>query len=777
MSRVAVAVGLALLTACSPGAGDSASGPPPPVVLIFIDTLRADRLPAYGYDGVDTPALDALAADGVVFERAWSHYPLTLPSHASIFSGLLPPEHGVRDNVGYRLAADAPHLARDLSAAGYATGAAVSSFVLRADSGLGDGFDLYDDEVPLRRRTGLGGQQRGGDATLDVALPWLRGAAVEYRDVGRPFFLFLHLYEPHSPYTPPSPFAGRYASPYDGEIAAADAVVGRLIDELRRLEVYESALVILLSDHGEGLGDHGEEEHGVLLYREALQVPLIVKLPNRPTREGEGRLAAGTRVAAPAMLADIYPTVMQVAGGSGAGPRGGPSGGEVGRAFRRRAAGMAGAVGKAGAAPAGRSLLELAREGGEPRSIYAETFYPRLHFGWSALSSLVEGDLHFIGGPRPELFDLAADPAENRNLIADRRRDYAAMRQLSDQLMTPLAPPGAEDAETRRRLTALGYLGGTARPSGPLPDPRDRLPILAELEEGMRLAARDRFAEAARLLSRVTAAEPGMVDAWEALGRAHRGAGEPDRALAAYQRALSLAPEAPQLAIGAAAALLELERPVEAAEHARLAADELPVEAAEVLVRVSLERGDTVSAAALAAAAVEAAPEAPGAHLLVAEADAAAGRLAEALGMVEAASRLAASGADPGAGPASDRGADLDGHILGLERLRGHVLARLGRSTEAVAAFEREIERFPTEPRAYSELALLHALDGRPTAAVATLRRLVATAETPRSYLAASRTLRVLGDPAGAEALRRHGAARFPASRALAGPQDAVAEG
>jgi len=682
------------------------------VVLISIDTLRSDHLPAYGYRPTDgpallTPAIDALAADGTLFERAFSHYPLTLPSHASIFSGLLPPRHGVRDNSGYRLGAGVPHLARDLSAAGYATGGAVSAFVLRGETGLGDGFDLYDDDVPLDPRRGLGGQQRPGADTLDAVLPWLRRAAAGER----PFFLFLHLYEPHSPYAPPPPFAGRYASPYDGEIAAADAVVGRLVGELRRLGVYRRALVILLSDHGEGLGDHGEAEHGVLLYREALQVPLIVKLPDDR--------GAGRRVRAAVPLTDVYPTVADLAGLPG------------------------------GDAAAGRSLADP--DALRPQAIYAETFYPRLHFGWSELASLIDGGLHYVHGPRPQLFDLTADAAERHDVLAARRRDFAALRQRTRALLTPLAPPAAEDADTARRLAALGYLGGAVDRDGPRPDPRARLPVLADLQEGMRLAAADRFAEAADRLAAVTAAEPEMVDAWETLARARRGLGELEPALAAYRRALALSPAAPQLALGTAAVLLDLDRPQEAAAHARLALAQLPAEAHEALARAALAQGDTRAAAEHAAACAEAAPGGVGVLLLAAEVQEAEGDLDGALRAVDEAAAAAADGPP----------------VLDLERLRGHLLARQGHAEAAAAAFEREIAAFPAEPRAYDELALLRALEGRPAAAVATLRRLLAAAETPRSYAAAVRTLRVLGDPGGAEALRRHGLARFPASSAL----------
>ena len=290
---------LAPLLACATEDTASTDGSPP-IVIISIDTLRSDRLPVYGYGEVETPAIDALAQDSILFERAYTHVPLTLPAHASLFTGLLPGEHGVRDNAGYRLDTEGrPYLPRQLSELGYRTGGAVSSFVLRSATGLGRHFDVYDDRI-ISPGSELEAE-RDGASTLDSIRPWVRSASEQ------PFLLFLHLYEPHTPYRPPEPYASRYSSAYDGEIAAADRVVGDLIDELRKLGVYDRAAIVLLSDHGEGLGDHGEQEHGVLLYREVLQIPLLLKLP-RSER-------AGTSIATPVALIDVAPTLLELAGG------------------------------------------------------------------------------------------------------------------------------------------------------------------------------------------------------------------------------------------------------------------------------------------------------------------------------------------------------------------------------------------------------------------------------------------------------------------------------
>ena len=221
-----------------------------PVILISIDTLRADHLPAYGYTKVRTPNIDALAAGGVVFEHAWSHAPQTLPAHTSILSGQLPFETGVRDNIGFTLKPDQWLLQKALAARGWPTGGFVSAFVLRGATGIGSGFDTYDSEMPpTSTERSIGQVQRSGEKTLAIAETW-----VEARDRSKPFFLFFHIYEPHKPYAPPERFAS-YA-PYDGEIAFADEIVGRLFDRLRALDLYDRSTIVLLSDHGEGLGDH-----------------------------------------------------------------------------------------------------------------------------------------------------------------------------------------------------------------------------------------------------------------------------------------------------------------------------------------------------------------------------------------------------------------------------------------------------------------------------------------------------------------------------------------
>lgn len=303
-----------------------------------------------------------------------------------MLTGLLPSEHGVRDNTGYHLAESTPTLAELLKKNGYATAAAVSAYVLRRESGIARGFDSYDDDVEaLGKRSTIGAVQRNGGDTIKAAQSWLDGAGE------KPFFLFVHLYEPHTPYTPPEPFASQYKDQYDGEIAYSDQLVGDFLEDLKRRGIYDKAMIVLLSDHGEGLNDHGEEEHGVFLYREAIQVPLLVKMPKSAH--------AGKSVAAPVQLIDVFPTIL----------------------------GQTATEGSSRNATA-RSLVAALEKDAAPRAIYSETYYPRLHFGWSDLHSLIDGQHHYIRAPQSELYDLAADNAEKNNIIDQNRRVHVRMR-------------------------------------------------------------------------------------------------------------------------------------------------------------------------------------------------------------------------------------------------------------------------------------------------------------------------------------------------------------
>ncbi len=677
----ALLAALPLLAACGRGGGGALRFPGAPVVLISIDTLRSDHLPAYGYRKVETPAIDALARDAVLFERAWSQVPLTLPSHLTILTGQLPGHHGVRDNVGYPFDPDRhPFLPRALKAAGYATGGAVSSFVLRAETGIGRGFDAYDSTMRPDGEARLDTIQRPGMETVEAALAWLAPRA---RAANRsPFFLFLHLYEPHSPYRPPEPFASRYREvPYDGEIATADAAVGRLVSELKRLGVYDRAVVALVSDHGEGLGEHGESQHGIFLYRTTLQVPLLLKLPG-------GRLA-GRRISAPARLVDLAPTLLALAG-------------------VEAPAGLDGA-----------SLLPLvpiqastSAPAAGAREAYAESYYGRLHFGWSELTSLVGGPggrFHYVEAPEPELYDLAADPGETRNVLAAERRTYADLKRDLAPLKTDLAPPAPADAETAAKLASLGYLGGSAGPAGtsgaPRPDPKSQRPTMEAIEAALDAMSAGRYAEAAPLLERALAANPRMADAWDLLGRSYGKLGRSADAARAFEREMKLAGGRPEIALPTAAALLAAGRLDEARQHAEVALGANPQAAYDLLVRIALAKGDESGAVDLMRRAIAANAASPalrgrlGIHLEE------SGAPAEALAVLQP----IAQEADPAALNA-----------LGL------ALSDEGRHDEALSILGRAVAQDPRDALGYQALGIVSLRLDRPAPAAEYLRRAVA---------------------------------------------------
>ncbi len=691
--------------------------PKAPVVLISIDTLRSDRLPAYGATTIRTPAIDALRADGILYQRAYSQIPLTLPSHVTILTGLLPGHHGVRDNVGYALDTAGPAwLPRILHQRGYATGGFVSSYVLRGETGLAQVFDAYDSTIELRTEEALGNSQRPGGETAEKALAWLDSVPGAHDTA--PFFLFLHLYEPHSPYAPPEPYRSEAPTGYDGEIVTADAIVGHVLDELKRRGVYDRALIVLLSDHGEGLGDHGEREHGVLLYREALQVPLIVKLPG-------GRNAGGT-VDKGVGLVDVAPSILRWLAV--------PS------------------------APGDGLALPLADESAPvERDLLAETYYPRLHFGWSALNSLIRGERHFIEAPHPELYALDTDPAERTNLVETDRRSANTLRAaLAPRIVEPAAP-AAVPAETAAALASLGYLQGATAARGTA-DPKDRIASLTLYDDALKLLTQGQPGEAIVALQRVLAENPDMVDAWDTLGRTLLAQGRASDAKQAYEAGLKAAGgRSSNVALGLADALLVLGDSAAATALAQSVVELAPSSAHAVLRQIALQRGDLETAEREARAAAAARGARVGPLVALAEVLAARGKAAEALPLVEQAEREALA--------LHSKTAD------GLRTLRATLTARLGRVDEAERLFLDELAAAPARLKTYSQLAGFYVAHGRSADAVSTLQRMTEANPTPEAYAEAVRALTVLGAPGDAEALLRYARSRFPGAPALADPR------
>ncbi len=523
------------------------------VLLVTLDTTRADRIGCYGYTAGTTPSLDAVAARGVLFEQALTQVPQTLPSHATILTGRYPRELGIRVNGQAALGEQVPTLATLFKAKGYATGAFVSSFVLDDRFGLARGFDVYDDEMRQdlaeRRRIDA---ERAGNETTDRTLAWLGSVKA------RPFFCWLHYYDPHDPYSPPAAFANRGRDGYDGELAFVDSEFNRVMSWLKSEHLTERTLIVVAGDHGESFGEHGERGHAVFLYQTNMSVPMFFAHP--------GALPSARRVSGVSELADVFPTVLDLFGLS---------------------------------APPnllGRSLVPAMLGNPLPaRPSYGESLYARYSYGWAEQRSLTTERWKFVSSTNPELFDLAADPDERVNL-ASRNPDIA--EQLRRALMaryaamTPVrAAETKMDDAGRRALESLGYASAGTAPTSDdfltpnLPDPKD----MNTVREGMKkvedfMADRD-FAAAIPISEEAVRTSPGSLVVQYQLGRCYVGANRPSDAIAPLMTALRLDPQYQPALLTMGEALADLNRFDEAVQHFRaaIAVDERNMQAHALL--------------------------------------------------------------------------------------------------------------------------------------------------------------------------------------------------
>jgi len=486
------------------------------VVLITIDTLRADRVGCYGYKPARTPTLDALAQDGVWFRTVVAPAPLTLPSHCSILTGTYPPTHGVRDNLGYTLA-KTQTLATIFQARQFRTAAFVGAYVLDATRGLNQGFDTYASPFQAKETsatpiTSLQYLRRPGEAVVADALQWL-----ERRGEG-PFFIWVHLYDPHTPYEPPARFRALLHNPYDGEVAYADYSIGRLIDYLKAHHLYDETLIIATSDHGESFGEHGEYAHGYFIYDTTLLVPLILK-PPAPAG------VASRRIDKPVRSIDVAPTILQVAGVPV------PSNMQ------------------------GISLMALVQGKSDvvtSREAYAESYYPN-EFGWSALRCLRGERFKYIEAPKPELYDLVHDPGEIHNLFSGSRAVALALKTELDQLSARLNPQQAAPVPTASQadmelLRSLGYVG-MASPIPPsaaqygLPDPKEKLAAYKALSAATEQAYKGEYRRAAALLDQLVQQETSLFSAFLLLAKCRLALDQYDAAEHALSMAARIHPE------------------------------------------------------------------------------------------------------------------------------------------------------------------------------------------------------------------------------------------
>jgi choline-sulfatase len=488
--RIALLLSLAILSAtiCQAQATPHSSSSSTPVLLITVDTLRADRLGCYGSGQVRTPAIDGLAAEGVRFEHALAQVPITPPSHAVILTGTYPMYNGVRDFTSSALPKGVGGLAQAFARHGYDTAAFVSSAVLESSWGFGRGFQIYDDHFSLRNVdvSNLGNVERRANETVGLLLDWFAGRA-RPGTASRPFFVWLHLYDPHWPYEPPEPFRKQYAGHlYDGEVAYTDSQLARLFDRLRGTGVFNRTLIVLVGDHGESLGDHGEEEHGFFIYNSTLRVPLIFKPPH-----GTAAPRVVTRTAG---LIDIAPTILDLLHMHD----------PLTRQFQ------------------GSSLAAdiLGKRTATTRPVYAESFYPRSSFGWSDLHAISTDRYKYIQAPNPELYDLLKDPRETHNLYRERSSLAAAFREQLASIerryasTQPAQAGPALSPETVEKLKSLGYLAYSAPAhtdsSGSLPDPKDRVKVYQGTMSAEALGEAGRHEESNKILESLEAQDPDL---------------------------------------------------------------------------------------------------------------------------------------------------------------------------------------------------------------------------------------------------------------------------
>jgi arylsulfatase A-like enzyme/Tfp pilus assembly protein PilF len=507
MSRILVVAGMCL---CVAQLVSSAEPPEaankPSLLMITLDTVRADYLSCNGSKRVSTPQLDRLARDGVNFTRARTSVPLTLPAHASIMTGNYPPVHGVRDNGSYRLPEEQLTLAEVLDGHGYETAAFIGAFVLDRDFGLAQGFDVYDEGVwgsasVLESLIA----ERSADAVRNAFSRWLEGRAGE-----GPFFAWIHLYDPHAPYVPPQPFRKRYAeNPYAGEIAYTDAVVGKIVEDLESRKLLDSTLVAVVGDHGEALGEHGEQTHSLLIYNSTIHVPMLLHLP--------GLIPPGKTVDHLARTIDLAPTILDYMG-------------------------ISQTIGQ------GTSLRPLV-EGetlNEEISAYSESLYPSLNLGWSELRGLEMGEHRFILAPRPELYNLTNDPGERENLIESNPTMADELELTLASLMESMPESGgqsrrATDPQTEAMLRSLGYVSSSQSPprgAASRVDPKDKIELWTKIESGLALFSQGDDAAALEIFKKALADDSDIPILYDHIGWSYIRLNQYDRADLIYRQAI-----------------------------------------------------------------------------------------------------------------------------------------------------------------------------------------------------------------------------------------------
>jgi arylsulfatase A-like enzyme/Tfp pilus assembly protein PilF len=561
----------------------------PNVLLITIDTLRADHVGCYGYHKIQTPTMDFLASDGVLFENCFAQAPLTLPSHCTLLTGTYPQFHGVRDNIAYSLDPKIETIATLLKRQGYTTGGFVSSYILNHTRGVNQGFDLYFDNYDalapdMEQFSAL--VETKGERVLQEATRWIQSVSA------RPFFAWIHLYEPHDPYQPPEPFKSQYKQqPYDGEVAYTDSLLGAFLEFLKRSGLYDSSWIVLTSDHGESLGEHQETYHGYYIYNASMRVPLIFKAPGSELR--------GRRIGAQVRSVDIAPTLLS-------------------------------ALKVSTPAFQGKELLSFMYNPDRNIALpaYSECFMMKLQFGWSELKSWQVGKFKYIEAPRPELYNLEKDPGEKVNLFTGNRVLANQYRQDLDRFYAAYLPSSGQtrpqaklSAEDLQRLQSLGYVGGTLTPletvpGEKLPDPKDKLPTYELVLQVIRSTGQQLSQAALLRLQNLIKNEPRAVTIYNMLGLNDLRNRRLDAALEYFKKALGLMPENPMLVYNLAFTYLQKKEFAKAAAgfERSLKLDPTSAEAYNNLGIVWLNQGNPAKAKSYYQQAIRVSPRYKYAH-------------------------------------------------------------------------------------------------------------------------------------------------------------------
>ncbi len=637
------------------------------VIVVTADTLRPDRLGCYGNTRVATPNLDGLAESGVLFEHTTTVTPLTLPSHASIFTGTFPMYHGVRDNGGYYLEQDQLTLAEILKEKGYSTAAFVAAFVLDSRWGLDQGFDHYFDEFDFSEvdDISLDSVQRRGDEVMGEAIDWLESVKKDR------FFSWIHLYDPHTPFDPPEPYRSQYQGVqwglYDGEVAFLDSLMGQLLDWLDANQLTENTIVAFLGDHGESLGQHQEITHGFFVYDATVAVPFILKTPHRRL---EGR-----RVSAQVRTIDLMPTLLDLLGF------------DIPERIQ------------------GRSLVELGSGRTDDLGLiaYSESLYPRHHYGWSDLKSLRNGTLHYIASPSPELYDISKDPQEKTNLATERPEDIKAFERELQEILELYSVEGIDekgpealDPETQAQLAALGYLGGATKvdidPTAPLADPKDKIGLFNLIKQAGSDSSEGRIEDAFTKIRKVLDEDPEILEAHLILGNLHNKRDEKEKAIEAYKEALARDPEYLSALHSMAATYLTMGKreEAEAGFQRLLDLDPRNSRALFMLAEIQSRKKDYREAVELLNRALETGGERAPTYNLMAECLIELERLDEA----EAAVRQAI---------------DLQEDLRTAHFNLALIQEAKGDPEGAIRAYEREIEISPKDHKSHFNLAKLYA--------------------------------------------------------------------